>query len=437
LLADVLLKESQEKHDTEALPRPEKMTRIFHALRIYGRRATRPSIPWWRMNVAKISGNFSCDNTYSVWVGDASKVITKLVEQTNTQAGQIFRGEVLPPFDEVPECHLYICAHSDDAVYQGLIGSFTGAVAIHTGDPRWRVLATGRNKGNQEFPTQSEINAALATAALTDWKTPFVGAANGGPPWNSKVLSVADEARWIWHDSGKDARPKYPAVPYVPFAGFNHDEFLIFRIPCKEFEPVQPKTERCCVTVNQCCCRCEKEEPKPMIIEKEKAACGSCVFEVRMQRLRYVSGKPGGLFEGGAELSFVAHVDGNQFNYPTGNGSYVKIGKRGGNYWAGWYPVNARVGILEVKCGCTRAFDLMTEMVENPMKEKGIPAVLEGGRPWGASDVATPTIECGKKPAAILQRVKLELGGNRSEDMEVDVEYRISQVSAGSCDCSK
>jgi hypothetical protein len=38
---------------------------------------------------------------------------------------------------------------------------------------------------------------------------------------------------WIWHDSGRDPGFGYPA----PYGGFNHDEFLIFRIAGNVPEP--------------------------------------------------------------------------------------------------------------------------------------------------------------------------------------------------------
>jgi len=394
-----------------------------------------------------ITGHFTCDNSYSIWIGDAERVHQKLLEATNTKAAQIFNGEDLPPIDLAPNRYLYICAWSDDAVYQGFIGSFTGALTIHSGDPRWRVLATGVNKNNHEFPTESEINQALSAARKSDWKAPFVGAPNGGPPWNLPVEGIGTAAHWMWHDSEKDERAKHPENPYVPFAGFNHDEFLIFRIPCGEFagtsspEKCETKEERCCVMVCQCCHESHDKPPSPVVIQQAPACCGSCVFEVRLQRLRYINGKAG-TGDNWAELSFTTHVDGNLCNFPSGNGSYIRIGKRKGDYWPGWMPINVRAGIIEVPCKGERGFDLMTEMVENPQKEKGPAAFLEGGRPWGASQVASPILRCGAKPDPVLQRVRLELGGNSSEDMEVEVEYRFSQVSACSCcgcdcDCEK
>lgn len=201
---------------------------------------------------------------------------------------------------------------------------------------------------------------------------------------------------------------------------------------CCECEDRGPDKKSCRVVV--CCGNQPPLPPSPPVTPQQpkQAECGSCVFEVRLQRLHYVSGSPGG-GDRWAELSFTSHVDGNMCNYPSGNGSYIRIGKTGGNYWSGWMPINIRVGVVEVPCKCERQFDLMTEMVENPQKEKGFAALLEGGRPWGASEPATITLKCGAKPAPVAQQVQLQLGGNRTEDMKVNVEYRFSQISACTC----
>jgi hypothetical protein len=120
-------------------------------------------------------------------------------------------------------------------------------------------------------------------------------------------------------------------------------------------------------------------------------------------------------------------------NYPATNGAFIRLGKRAGDYWPGWMPVNHRVGIVEVPCECPRTIDIMTEMSEHPVKDKGLAALLEGGCPWGASDVTPVVLRCGVKPAPITQEVELQFGGNRTEDLKMEVEYRFSQVTACTC----
>lgn len=185
--------------------------------------------------VAPLTGHFTCDNSYQVWVGTEDEVHTLLLEATNMKTVNIAQGEDLPPTAPEPGQYLYIVAWSDDFIYQGLIGAFKGDITILSGDSRWKVLPTGRNKHNKQFPTIKEINNAMEDGC-DNWRDPTFGATNGGPPWNFPIIGIPEAARWMWYDSNKDRKGKYPSPPYVPFgSGFNHDEFLIFRIPYQDF----------------------------------------------------------------------------------------------------------------------------------------------------------------------------------------------------------
>lgn len=148
--------------------------------------------------------------------------------------------------------------------------------------------------------------------------------------------------------------------------------------------------------------------------------------------MRYRSGSPGWA-DKWAELAFTTHVDGNMSNFPTSHGSFIRLGKRAGHYWPGWMPINHRAGLVEVACECPRTIDIMTEMSEQPVKDSGLAAILEGGCPWGASDVTPVVLRCGVKPGSITQEVELQFGGNRTEDLKMEVEYRFSQVTACTC----
>jgi len=197
-----------------------------------------------------ISGHFSCDNCYAVYVGNQNGVITKLLPTGsangvyNTAASQIFNGEDLNPFTANTGDWLYIIAWSDDSAYQGLIGEFTGTQKIFTGDSAWQVYPTDKNYGNSQAPDQNEINSFIALANNTNgWVLPTSGPTNAnsdaifqsGNP-NLKVDNVDNNANWVWYDSGNDGSSG------SPFSGFNHNEFLIFRIPvwimAPELEPV-------------------------------------------------------------------------------------------------------------------------------------------------------------------------------------------------------
>ena len=50
--------------------------------------------------------------------------------------------------------------------------------------------------------------------------------------WNNRS-GIPASAEWIWHDTGNDAGGFIPA----PFRGFDHDEFLVLRVPGVVPEP--------------------------------------------------------------------------------------------------------------------------------------------------------------------------------------------------------
>ena len=191
----------------------------------------------------QITGHFTCDNSYSVWVGNANSVVTKLLEATNPEAADIAHGGSAADKSDSGRLPLHR-AWSDDERVNGLLGSFTGAVTVHTGDPAGAFCRRGGTKGTTNFRISTRSTRRSPPPCPTDWVVPFVGAPNVLP-----LSPVERGTRYQWHrersllDVARQ-REGYPAEisrsPYVPFAGFNHDEFLIFRIPFDEFEPTTP-----------------------------------------------------------------------------------------------------------------------------------------------------------------------------------------------------
>jgi len=230
-----------------------------------------------------ITGNFTCDNAYAVWVGDDSSVNSLVLQGVNNYIEQIRSGEAVT--FNVPnnfqECYLYLITWSDDAVYQGVIGSFTGTVQVDTSDPRWQVLQTKDDIDPQDnAPTAAQINAKINIAATNDavangaggacaqgiwnansgsvsgepcWTDPYLGPTNAihSFPFNAfgSISGVSNNAKWMWYDSTRgqanDGVPYWPAVTLGkthPFAdpdpvarSGGHGEYLIFRIPCRAF----------------------------------------------------------------------------------------------------------------------------------------------------------------------------------------------------------
>lgn len=209
-----------------------------------------------------IKADFTCDNSYSIWVGNANGVVTKIKEATNTLASQIFNGEHFN-FNASKSDYLYVIAWSDDSVKQGLLGSFDGGVSIHMGNPSWQVLPTNSNKGNNQFPTLSEINGFVSAAAPNDWKKPYIGPTNANTasiyPGVTNVKGIPLNANWVWHNSNNATNPFT--------TGYNHEEFLVFRIPVKN--------------LTTCCSPCMEgnetysEELKERALSKEFIVPGS------------------------------------------------------------------------------------------------------------------------------------------------------------------
>ena len=199
-----------------------------------------------------INADFTCDNSYAIWLGSQNQVHTLIKQETNNSAGDIHAGEHFS-FTAYENDFLYVLAWSDDATKQGLIGMFNGGVRKQMGDLEWEVLPTNQDKDNNQFPTLTEINSHLTVALPSDWKQPFVGPTNANTStiysgW-SPIANIDLDANWVWYDSNNSGNPFSP--------GRNHQEFLIFRIPVKN--------------LTSCCSPCSIEKPKQEKLLSEKA----------------------------------------------------------------------------------------------------------------------------------------------------------------------
>lgn len=104
----------------------------------------------------------------------------------------------------------------------------------------------------------------MATAAAVDWSKPWVGPDNHQVgPWGT-IANIPKSARWTWHDSGKQKAGKTPLE-----GGFNHDEFLIFRIPIRYLLPdtltISNVVEAgCCTVATVVECNCDHVGEAPV-----------------------------------------------------------------------------------------------------------------------------------------------------------------------------
>lgn len=185
--------------------------------------------------------NMTVDNQYDVYFGNAlstSLVVGGDNDWTTTETWNVTGAG--------PTDFLYVSTASDHAVAQGFLGEFTNttqSVTIETGSPVWEVFPAGKYLQLIDatwpavwpaslMPTQSEVDLAINYATTNNlWVTPTTVSgydnASSPSPWGTRS-GISGTAEWIWYDSGNQS----VGSPYpIPFDGFNHEEFLIFRVP--------------------------------------------------------------------------------------------------------------------------------------------------------------------------------------------------------------
>ena len=155
--------------------------------------------------------------------------------------------------------YLYVATASDHSSAQGFLGTFTNtttAASISTGDLIWEVFPAGAYAATNPYgaglwpaslmPTQTQVDTAIAYAETNNlWVAPTAvpGFDNDlSTPiapytweWGWTFASIDPSASWIWYDSGND--PYTGTFRPVPINGFNHDEFLVFRVAGAVPEP--------------------------------------------------------------------------------------------------------------------------------------------------------------------------------------------------------
>ena len=148
---------------------------------------------------------------------------------------------------------LYVATSSDQLVAQGFIGTFTNITLgkiTNSGEEHWQVFGAGGHEETNPYwpspwpaslmPTQEEVLAAIQFATANDlWVTAVGYPGYDNDPdtpidpytfcWTNSVTYdfISPEAAWIWYESG--AYYSNSQLP-SPFAGYDHDEFLVFRV---------------------------------------------------------------------------------------------------------------------------------------------------------------------------------------------------------------
>ena len=187
----------------------------------------------------------TADNQYGLYTGTQTQALNYAGGEYAILASDIWTPEsytMTLPEDQF----IYVTSWSDHNTYQGLMAQFdNGSGLILSGDPQWQVTATGITRDNGAPPvsiTDLSNQIVLANAgsnASGGWGAAYAGFYNDPSSlWGTAIGGgMASSARWMWYDSGMDPSAN------APFVGFNHDEYLIFRIPIKA-RPGDPDNPR-------------------------------------------------------------------------------------------------------------------------------------------------------------------------------------------------
>ncbi len=187
------------------------------------------------------------DNQYDVYFGTPTTTNFFAGGDTNWTTVDYYQA-----LGRLPTDYLYVATASDYSTAQGFIGTFintTTGNSINTGDLAWEVFPAGAYAATNPYspgswpsslmPTQSEVDNAIAYATANNlWVAPTGATGYDNDPstsilpntweWGWYFSSIDISASWIWYDSGNDTAP--PTYAPAPLDGFNHDEFLVFRI---------------------------------------------------------------------------------------------------------------------------------------------------------------------------------------------------------------
>ena len=185
--------------------------------------------------------HMTVDNVYDVYFGNSIATDFHAGGDSNWQTTETWYAYGRDPAD-----YLYVATASDHVVAQGFLGDFvntTLGATIQTGSTVWQVFPAGKYWPQidpgwpnpwpaWQMPTQAQVDAAIAFATTNNlWaaptQVPGYDNSSNPAPWGNRP-GISPTASWIWYDSGND--PGGGTYP-VPFNGFNHDEFLVFRVP--------------------------------------------------------------------------------------------------------------------------------------------------------------------------------------------------------------
>lgn len=175
---------------------------------------------------ASIRVAITVDNSYALFTGSETAAASFIGSDFNWGSTEVY------DFDLPADQYIYVVTASDLSTAQGFLAQFDNldtGFKFYSSDPQWEVMATGL--GSAAPYSGSAADLALLSGEIIDangggnpsggWVSLTSGPANGSTPWGLRP-SIDAAAHWVWHSSNGDTDPTTP--------GFNHDEWLVFRI---------------------------------------------------------------------------------------------------------------------------------------------------------------------------------------------------------------
>jgi hypothetical protein len=217
---------------------PSKKTSILISGCLLGTVVLATVMPAQALNV-NVKAVITVDNSYALYYGTSTAATNWVGNDFHWPSVEVYTIPNLPPI-----YYLYVVTASDIGGAQGFLGQFENLDTVYkfySNDPQWQVMATGlRTDAPPTYGapyTDSTADFALLTKEILDanaglnpsgvtnissWVGTTAGPNNGSAPWGT-LSSIAAAARWAWYSSNGDPDPTAPA--------YNHDEWLVFRIP--------------------------------------------------------------------------------------------------------------------------------------------------------------------------------------------------------------
>ena len=177
-------------------------------------------------NAIPFEVDITVDNSYALFTGTESAATNFVGSDNSWHQAETYSFD-LPASD-----FIYVVTRSDLAVAQGFLAQFTNLTTnerFYSNDSQWQVTATGRYNFapyDNSASSFTELSQQLVLANQGNnpsggWVATTAGEANGAAPWGT-VANIDAAARWSWYNSNGSSNPT--------IGGFNHDEYLIFRI---------------------------------------------------------------------------------------------------------------------------------------------------------------------------------------------------------------